>query len=45
MEETWSNTDQILQKNGVTKVQVALGMSVIISLSTMLTQQMVVLDV
>lgn len=33
MEETWSNTDQILQKNGVTKVQAALGMSVIISLS------------
>ena len=33
MEEVWSNTDQILQKNGVTKVQAALGMFVVISLS------------
>ena len=33
MEETWAKADQILQKNGVTKVQATVGMSVVISLS------------
>lgn len=33
MEETWAKADQILQKNGVTKVQAAAGMSVVISSS------------
>ena len=33
LEETWSKADQILQKNGITKVQAATGMSVVISLS------------
>ena len=33
MEETWAKADQILQKNGITKVQAAVGMSVVISLS------------